>query len=248
MCTNLLNAMTNYMETEFFPFLSRELNADVDVETLVSSWQKFVVRDKTPLPKKKTLPRKLSDTNISNLKKKMLATAKLDSFYLETRDYYDTMKKLIKIDPDYKETYDYYNKMKMNELKGVARDRHVKTFGLKIDLILRIMGDSITTPLREKAGLTFPVGRVRRNLRKGNYAKRIDTDSAVYLAGVMEYLVADALELAGNETRQDGNDVIAPVHLQRAFNNDSEFKYLLEELIPEKEYVWPKNSQIYELG
>ena len=49
-----------------------------------------------------------------------------------------------------------------------------------------------------RAGLQFPVGRIHRLLRKGNYAERVGAGAPVYLAAVMEYLAAEVLELAGN--------------------------------------------------
>ncbi|XP_019737061.1 histone H2A [Hippocampus comes] len=49
-----------------------------------------------------------------------------------------------------------------------------------------------------RAGLQFPVGRVHRLLRKGNYGERIGAGAPVYLAAVLEYLTAEILELAGN--------------------------------------------------
>merc|ERR1711928_162298 len=54
-----------------------------------------------------------------------------------------------------------------------------------------------------RAGLQFPVGRVHRLLRKGNYAKRVGAGAPVYLAAVMEYLAAEILELAGNAARDN---------------------------------------------
>ena len=39
----------------------------------------------------------------------------------------------------------------------------------------------------QRAGLQFPVGRVHRFLRKGNYAERVGAGAPVYLAAVMEY-------------------------------------------------------------
>ncbi|XP_030913409.1 histone H2A [Geospiza fortis] len=48
-----------------------------------------------------------------------------------------------------------------------------------------------------RAGLQFPVGRVHRLLRKGNYAERVGAGAPVYLAAVLEYLTAEILELAG---------------------------------------------------
>jgi histone H2A len=52
-----------------------------------------------------------------------------------------------------------------------------------------------------KAGLQFPVGRIHRMLKKGNYAQRVGAGAPVYLAAVLEYLAAEILELAGNAAR-----------------------------------------------
>merc|ERR1711915_256043 len=51
-----------------------------------------------------------------------------------------------------------------------------------------------------RAGLQFPVSRIGRYIKKGNYAKLMGAGAPVYLAAVMEYLVAEILELAGNAT------------------------------------------------
>ena len=53
-----------------------------------------------------------------------------------------------------------------------------------------------------RAGLQFPVGRIHRLLRKGNYAERVGAGAPVYLAAVLEYLSAEILELAGNAARE----------------------------------------------
>eukprot|EP01147_Barroeca_monosierra_P001124 gene1124-4345_t len=47
-----------------------------------------------------------------------------------------------------------------------------------------------------RAGLQFPVGRIHRHLRQGNYAQRVGAGAPVYLAAIMEYLAAEILELA----------------------------------------------------
>merc|ERR1712204_41579 len=54
-----------------------------------------------------------------------------------------------------------------------------------------------------RAGLQFPVGRIHRLLRKGNYGQRVGAGAPVYLAAVMEYLAAEILELAGNAARDN---------------------------------------------
>ncbi|KAF4091498.1 hypothetical protein AMELA_G00037690 [Ameiurus melas] len=71
-----------------------------------------------------------------------------------------------------------------------------------------------------RAGLQFPVGRVHRLLRKGNYAERVGAGAPVYLAAVLEYLTAEILELAGNAARDNKKTRIIPRHLQLAVRND----------------------------
>merc|ERR1739841_425688 len=78
-----------------------------------------------------------------------------------------------------------------------------------------------------KAGLQFPVGRIHRMLRKGNYAQRIGAGAPVYLAAVLEYLAAEILELAGNAARDNKKSRIIPRHLQLAIRNDEELNKLL---------------------
>ena len=78
-----------------------------------------------------------------------------------------------------------------------------------------------------RAGLQFPVGRIHRHLRKGNYAQRVGAGAPVYLAAVMEYLAAEILELAGNAARDNKKSRIIPRHLQLAIRNDEELNKLL---------------------
>ncbi|XP_073687582.1 uncharacterized protein [Garra rufa] len=78
-----------------------------------------------------------------------------------------------------------------------------------------------------RAGLQFPVGRVHRLLRKGNYAERVGAGAPVYLAAVLEYLTAEILELAGNAARDNKKTRIIPRHLQLAVRNDEELNKLM---------------------
>ncbi|KAI8479304.1 hypothetical protein Bbelb_429430 [Branchiostoma belcheri] len=76
-------------------------------------------------------------------------------------------------------------------------------------------------------GLQFPVGRVHRFMRKGNYSERIGAGAPVYMAAVLEYLTAEVLELAGNAARDNKKTRIIPVTLQLAVRNDEELNRLM---------------------
>ncbi|GAA5917242.1 uncharacterized protein JCM6883_002634 [Sporobolomyces salmoneus] len=91
----------------------------------------------------------------------------------------------------------------------------------------------------ERAGLTFPVGRIHRYLQRGRYAARIGGTSAVYTAAVLEYLTAEVLELAGNAARDNKKHRIIPRHLQLAIKNDDELDRLLGGVIINQGGVLP---------
>lgn len=78
-----------------------------------------------------------------------------------------------------------------------------------------------------RAGLQFPVGRIHRHLREGRYAQRISGGAPIYLAAVLEYLVAEILELAGNAARDHKKHRIIPRHIQLAIRSDDELNQLL---------------------
>ena len=71
-----------------------------------------------------------------------------------------------------------------------------------------------------KAGLQFPVGRIHRHLKLGGYGDRIGAGAPVYLAAVVEYLSAEARELAGNAARDNRESRITPRHIQLAIRTD----------------------------
>merc|ERR1712232_1192583 len=93
--------------------------------------------------------------------------------------------------------------------KGKSSDSHTRSF---------------------RAGLQFPVGRIHRHLRQGRYASRIGAGAPVYLAAVLEYLVAEILELAGNAARDNKKVRVVPRHIQLAVRNDEELNKLLTDV------------------
>merc|ERR1719226_142810 len=64
-------------------------------------------------------------------------------------------------------------------------------------------------------------------MREGAYAQRIGGGSAVYVAAVLEYLIAEVLELSGNAARDNKKQRIVPRHIQLAVRNDEELSQLL---------------------
>lgn len=81
-----------------------------------------------------------------------------------------------------------------------------------------------------KAGLTFPVGRVKRILQE-HTKTRIGAGAPVYLAAVLEYMCAEVLELSGNAARDNKKVRIIPRHVMLAVRNDEELDKLLKGVI-----------------
>jgi histone H2A len=77
-----------------------------------------------------------------------------------------------------------------------------------------------------KAGLQFPVGRIRRYLKEGRYALRIGSGDPVYLAAVLEYLSTEVIELDGNAAKENKKSCIIPRHLLPAVRGDEELNKL----------------------
>ena len=81
-----------------------------------------------------------------------------------------------------------------------------------------------------RAGLQFPVGRVARYLRQGSYAARVGAGAPVYLAAVLEYMVAELMELAGNAAKDNKKSRIIPRHIQLAVRNDDELNSMFQQV------------------
>lgn len=90
-----------------------------------------------------------------------------------------------------------------------------------------------------RAGLTFSVGRIHRLLKKGQYSERIGSGAPIYLASIIEYLVAEVLELAGNAAKDNKRSRICPRHLLLAVRNDEELNKFLDHVIISEGGVMP---------
>ncbi|XP_047572133.1 histone H2A-Bbd type 1 [Lutra lutra] len=80
-----------------------------------------------------------------------------------------------------------------------------------------------------RAELQFPVSRVDRLLREGCYAQRLSSSTPIFLTGILEYLTANILELAGQEACNNKKIRITPEHVQRALDNHQHLSRLFED-------------------
>ena len=111
----------------------------------------------------------------------------------------------------------------------------------------RGQGGKVKKPYRttsSRAGLQFPVMRVRRYLKKGQYGKPRGLGGSIYLAAVMEYLTAEILELAGNAARDNKKSRIIPRHIVLAVKNDEELNGLLKNVTISQGGVLPNIQSV----
>merc|ERR1712080_442347 len=99
-------------------------------------------------------------------------------------------------------------------------------------LVKRMMG-------KEKTGLTFNPYQIRQLMKKGKYAKYIRPGAAIYMAAVLEYLVAEITEIAGNCARDNKKKRIIPRHIALAIKMDEECNQLLKGVIMPQGGVLP---------
>jgi histone H2A len=99
----------------------------------------------------------------------------------------------------------------------------------------------------KRAGLIFPVGRIGSMLRKGRYAARVSSSAAVYLAAVLEYTVAEILELSAKAVLQRGKAKrITPRALTLAIRHDADLGTLLKDVTLSRGGVVPKVEKALE--
>lgn len=75
--------------------------------------------------------------------------------------------------------------------------------------------------------LTFPPVRMRQALKLLHVATRYSPTGMIYCAAVIQYLVAEIMELSGNACRDHKKNRVTPCHLMLAIRNDEELNRLL---------------------
>jgi histone H2A len=82
----------------------------------------------------------------------------------------------------------------------------------------------------KKAGLTFPVGRVNRYIKKGRFSHRVGSNAPIFMAAILEYVVAEVLEVAGNNARAEKKTRLRPRHVMLAIEEDQDLKHVFKDI------------------
>ena len=78
----------------------------------------------------------------------------------------------------------------------------------------------------EKSGLTFPVARLNKYMKKYSNMKRVGGSAPVFMTAVAEYITAEIMEQAGNITSAAGRKTVSADDLSKAMRSDKELAKL----------------------
>ncbi|KAL6724325.1 hypothetical protein Aduo_019222 [Ancylostoma duodenale] len=77
-----------------------------------------------------------------------------------------------------------------------------------------------------RAGLVFPVPRVHRQMRGRLFGRRVGLKASIFCAAVLEYLVAEVLEVSGYAAKDAKKKRIEPRHIFIAVRLDEDLNEL----------------------
>jgi len=86
----------------------------------------------------------------------------------------------------------------------------------------------VTKSKQERAGLVLSVSRASKVFKK--YKTRLTAGSSVYLASVLEYVLAEVLEVTSNVAKDHGKNVLNSRHLMLGIKGDAELSSLSKSL------------------
>lgn len=89
------------------------------------------------------------------------------------------------------------------------------------------------------AGLLLPASLFHKKLLAGKYAKKVAKEASVTLTGVLEYLIAEVLEMAKECADANQKKRIQPRHIMLAIKRDQDFHELLKDVTFPKTGVVP---------
>jgi histone H2A len=90
------------------------------------------------------------------------------------------------------------------------------------------------------SGLVFPYGRIRRVLKKQLRGIRVDAGAPLYMSAILQYLLSEVIELAGNAAKDDNKKRIMPRHIMLALRNDEELNKLTKNATLRSSGVFPE--------
>lgn len=91
----------------------------------------------------------------------------------------------------------------------------------------RKKGEKLKPVSRSKfAGLVFPITRVENIMTELSIVDRKSESCAVYMAGVLEYVISEILEIAANVAADNKKVRITPRHIKLSILNDEELSAL----------------------
>jgi histone H2A len=114
------------------------------------------------------------------------------------------------------------------------------------DFFLSVMEKKTRASSSARAGIHFPAGRIRSNLRRLNPSAHISPTASIYLGAVLEYLCAELLELSGYVTKDTKVKRIAPRHIRIALDGDEELVKLCPRAIMPSAGVLPRIHAVFE--
>jgi len=96
-------------------------------------------------------------------------------------------------------------------------------------IVTKIKKSRAAKMYKTATGLEFDCYRMRKrmaSLMVKNDKKKIKPESTIYMVAVLEYLLAEVLEVSGDCTKALKKKVIKPRHIKLAVTNDGELKHL----------------------